>query len=890
MSRAAPPRAAARKEHHIMAKKKKPTREMLINTVAGQECRIAIVSDQGLEELYVERTATASHVGNIYKGKVTNVESSIQAAFVDIGLGKNGFLHISDVNPTYFPKGKKGPEPIGRKRPHYVRPPIQECLKRGQEVVVQMTKEGIGTKGPTMTTYLSIPGRLLVMMPGMTRLGVSRKVEDEGARSRARAALNELKLPQDIGFIVRTAGVDRSKRDLQRDLNYLTRLWQSVKKRIKKARPPVELYRESDLVTRTIRDIYNSDIGRIVCDSAAVARQVDEFLSVAVPRTKHNIEVYTGREGLFYDVGLDEEIERIHSRRVEMRSGGSLVIDQTEALVAIDVNSGRFRQHSDAETTATKINQEAAKEIVRQLRLRDLGGVIVIDFIDMRDDKNRRAVERTLREAIKDDRAKTKVLRMGAFCMVQLTRQRLGPSLKQSVFDRCPHCDGMGLVKSPESLALLVMRDLQRAAANDDVATVRAKVPLDVAHFLSNRQRTQVARLEARAGKRIVIAADPDTPAGTSEIECTNARGSVVAWEQAVGGKRGKTQPQTVPIAELPDEPQQDDGLPQPPPAAPDGAQPVQGGVPDKTDDGDDRDDQGSGSSKRKRSRRGRRGGRKHRRNKSSDQDDRKDGQGGKDQTDEGGRKQDGGEENEDRGKQGDKRRDGKDDRSRGRDGKDGKDDRDAKDKDRGDREKPEGGKDTGEKKDEGGKDDKPDASRKRRRRRRKPASDATGEPDSKGKDDRGDQKGPDDRDKQDRGDRGRSDDSAGGDGDGKSDAKDGSEARGGGKAPAEDKQDQDEQAVKAKRRRRKRSTKQADKADADKDTGDQQADKADTPKESPDAPSGKPDDGGDKPAEDKPKKPRRTRRRKKPANNPDENADQDKAKGDDTHNEGDDQ
>ncbi|MFW5839404.1 MAG: ribonuclease E/G, partial [Planctomycetota bacterium] len=264
-----------------MAKK-----QMLINTVQDQECRIAILDDGQLEELYIERASSASQVGNIYKGRVTNVESSIQAAFVDFGGNKNGFLHISDVHPQYFPGGKKkAVEAVGNKKPRRERPPIQDCLRRGTEVVVQMTKEGIGTKGPTLSTYLSIPGRLLVMMPGMTRLGVSRKVEDPDARAKARDALNELKLPDDMGFIVRTAGIGHAKRDLQRDLNYLSRLWKSINQRIKKSKAPAELYQESNLVIRTIRDVYNSDISRIVCDDQDVARSVREFLRMSVPRT-----------------------------------------------------------------------------------------------------------------------------------------------------------------------------------------------------------------------------------------------------------------------------------------------------------------------------------------------------------------------------------------------------------------------------------------------------------------------------------------------------------------------------------------------------------------------------------------------------------------------------
>jgi len=505
---------------------------MLINAAEGQECRIAIVVNGVLEELYIERASSASRVGNIYKGRVTNVEPAIQAAFVDFGAGKNGFLHISDLHPQFFPKNKTVSEPVGRKQRHRDRPPIQECLRRGQEVIVQLTKDGIGTKGPSLTTYLSIPGRFLVMMPGMSRMGVSRKIEDEEARQKAREILSDLSLPQDMGFIVRTAGINRAKRDLQRDLQYLLRLWKSVKQRIKTSKPPAEIYQESDLVTRTIRDVYNTDIARIICDSKPVAMKAKEFLDVAMPRAKHVIELYVGKGGLFHDYGLELQIEKIHSRRVELLSGGSLVIDQTEALVAIDVNSGRFREHSDAETTALKINQEAAREIARQLRLRDMGGVIIIDFIDMRQEKNRRDVERTFRDAIKVDRAKTKVQRISLFGIVEMTRQRVRPSLQDSVYRTCPHCQGSGMVKSDESLALQVLRNLQRAGANPAVSNIKVTVAPPVAHHLSNCQRKQIAELELQTGKSIIIEADPAMVGDQVRVTCTNNRGSEVAWEQ----------------------------------------------------------------------------------------------------------------------------------------------------------------------------------------------------------------------------------------------------------------------------------------------------------------------------------------------------------------------
>jgi len=526
--------------------------EMLINTVAGQECRIAIVKDGRLEELYVERASSASHVGNIYKGRVVNIEPSIQAAFVDFGLGKHGFLHISDVRPQFFPSGAGASvENVGRKRPHHKRPPIQDCLQRGQEIVVQMTKEGIGSKGPTMTTYLSLPGKLLVMMPGMNRLGVSRKVEDEEVRAQARAMFNKLKLPPNMGFILRTAGVGRAKRDLQRDLNYLLRLWKTVKRHIDQTEAPAEIYKESDLLIRVIRDVHNKDISRVVCDDERTARRVLEFLRVAMPRTKHRIDVYTGKSGLFHDYGLEEEIEKIYAPRVELPSGGSLVIDQAEALVAIDINTGRFRGSADSETTALKLNQEAAREIARQLRLRDLGGVIVIDFIDMREEKNRRSVERTLRDAMKTDRAKVKILRMSSFGIVEMTRQRVGPSLRENIYRTCSHCGGSGLIKSDESQALQVMRCLQRAAANEDVATIKLTVTIDVAQRLCNHERKQISDLEKASGKMVIINGDSSLAGDEVRIACTNARGKEVAWDHDPLAKPGKREIQTVSLDEL---------------------------------------------------------------------------------------------------------------------------------------------------------------------------------------------------------------------------------------------------------------------------------------------------------------------------------------------------
>ncbi|MGH7176256.1 MAG: Rne/Rng family ribonuclease, partial [Tepidisphaeraceae bacterium] len=508
-------------------------REMLINVSEGEECRIALLEDGRLEELYMERTSSTSHVGNIYKGRVTNVEPSIQAAFVDFGLGRNGFLHISDLMPTYF--GKKGEEiqeSVGRKMARRDRPPIQRCLRRGDEIVVQIIKEGIGTKGPTLSTYLSIPGRILVMMPGMAKFGVSRKIEDEDERKRLRTILDSLKPLKDVGFIIRTAGIGKTKTEIQRDLTYLTRLWQTILKKQKSGPGPMELYTEGDLVTRTVRDVFSTDIDQIVVDNKEVARRVKEVIKLANPRARNKVEHYSDPVPLFHKYGVEREIEQMYSRHVPLPSGGSLVIDSTEAIVAIDVNSGKFRDHSDAEMTAFKTDMEAADEIPRQLRMRDLGGVIICDFIDLRYERHRRDLERRLHENLKNDRAKTKVLRMSQFGIIEMTRQRMRPSLKRSIYSDCPHCKGAGLVKTPESLSLDVMRRLAIAAHDARVSRIELAVCPDVGFYLLNRKRAQLADLEEQTKKRVLVREDVRLGLDEIKLDLFDSRDGLVYLEQ----------------------------------------------------------------------------------------------------------------------------------------------------------------------------------------------------------------------------------------------------------------------------------------------------------------------------------------------------------------------
>jgi ribonuclease E len=743
-------------------------KEMLINVLQPEECRIAIVEDGVLEELYVERSSQESYVGNIYKGRIVNIEPSIQAAFVDFGIGRNGFLHVSDVDPAYYkhlqpreggrrerrgddrgrdrrdrddrgrrdrggrgdrqhrepakesgwtaaadveaapatppeerpfgagifdeelpsrpvaepsagetaesdggeeapakPKRRRGRRRRGAKEPEAGqtsgaaepapeesdsspgtdagdddRPPqiesaerrtdeadpsfaglfessggetettppdassaydslaagfdsaenstdldmpveddrpeaakeheldeetrgesdedlfdsgddsgggrrgrrdrrhgfhkkrlgrdgdgrpkplIQDIFKRGQEVLVQVIKEGIGTKGPTLSTYISIAGRYLVLMPGLKRIGVSRKIADDEQRHRLKDILNELNPPEGVGFIIRTAGVDRNKKELQNDLAYLLRIWEVVARRVKKQKSPSPVYQESDIITRTIRDTFTNDIDTVWVDEPTAFAHAQEFLQGVMPRYASRLKLYESSEPLFHKYKIEEEIARIQQRKVPLPHGGSIVIEQTEALVAIDVNSGSFRADNNAEETAYQMNLHAAKEIARQLRLRDLGGVVVNDFIDMREDKHRRAVEKALRDAVKRDRARTKVLKISQFGLIEMTRQRIRPSLKKSVYQDCPHCLGTGHVKTVESMSIDVMRLLQLAAHKEAIGRALVKVHAAVADYLLNRKRREIGQLEETGSLQVTVTGLPGIPPETLELIC----------------------------------------------------------------------------------------------------------------------------------------------------------------------------------------------------------------------------------------------------------------------------------------------------------------------------------------------------------------------------------
>ncbi len=503
-------------------------KRMLISYVAGEECRVAMVVDDRLEELHSERANAVSYVGNIYVGKVINVEAGIQAAFIDFGHEQNGFLHISDLHPSHFPGAdEEDTEKIGRKTPRRERPPIQQCLKRGQQVIVQVLKEGISTKGPTLTTYLSIPGRYLVMLPGMDKVGVSRKVEDEDIRKAMRAQLDGLDLPDGYGFILRTAGMDRPKTELKRDLAYLQRLTKDIEKRQKTGgNKPRLLYAESDLLMRSLRDQWTADVDEIVIDDEHALQRAWRFMKIVSPRASTKLLHFDRTTPLFHAYGIEEQISLMLAREVPLPSGGSIVIDETEAMIAIDVNSGRMRSNRDAETTAFKTNVEAVDEICRQLRLRDIGGLVVCDLIDMMSRSNRRQIESRFRDRLKNDRASTKVLPISQFGIVEMTRQRQRESQRKVHFAPCPRCEGRGVLKRPASVAAEALRELARLLDAPQVHRVEMVVSPRVAGELLSAKRQTLIRIEQESGRQADVRVSEDIPVDRVAFYAYRADGS----------------------------------------------------------------------------------------------------------------------------------------------------------------------------------------------------------------------------------------------------------------------------------------------------------------------------------------------------------------------------
>jgi len=473
-------------------------KRMLINATQPEELRVALVDGQRLYDLDIESGAREQKKANIYRGKITRVEPSLEAAFVDFGAERHGFLPLKEISREYFIKDVSG------------RPSIKEVLKEGQEVIVQVDKEERGNKGAALTTFISLAGRFLVLMPNNPRAGgISRRIEGDD-RSQLKDAMGQLTVPDKMGLIVRTAGIGRSSEELQWDLDYLVQVWESITTEAGKRSAPFLIYRESNVIIRAMRDYLRQDIGEVLIDSPEIHAEALAFIRQVMPSYQQKIKLYADEVPLFSRFQIESQIETAYQREVKLPSGGSIVIDHTEALVSIDINSARATRGSDIEETALQTNSEAADEIARQLRLRDIGGLVVIDFIDMGPARNQREVENRMRDALKLDRARVQIGRISRFGLMEMSRQRLRPSLGETSGVVCPRCNGQGTIRDVRSLSLSIMRLIEEEAMKERSAQIRAILPVSVATYLLNEKRSVLADIESRQGVRVVLLPSPD--------------------------------------------------------------------------------------------------------------------------------------------------------------------------------------------------------------------------------------------------------------------------------------------------------------------------------------------------------------------------------------------
>ncbi|MAK56176.1 MAG: ribonuclease E/G, partial [Pusillimonas sp.] len=469
-------------------------KRMLFNATHQEELRVAIVDGQKLIDLDIETAGREQRKGNIYKGVITRIEPGLEACFVSYGEERHGFLPFKEIARGFFKDGVD----VRSAR-------IQDAVYEGQELIVQVEKEERGNKGAALTTFVSLAGRYLVLMPNNPRGGgVSRRVEGE-ERQELREAMDQLNVPQGMSIIARTAGIGRSVEELQWDLSYLLQLWTAIDTAAKDNAAPILIYLESSLVIRAIRDYFSPEIGEILIDTEEIAEQATAFMSVVMPDNVQRVKVYKDDIPLFSRFQIEHQIETAYARTVQLPSGGAVVIDHTEALVAVDVNSARSTRGADIEETAMRTNLEAADEVARQLRLRDLGGLIVIDFIDMEDNKNQRLVEQRLRDALHFDRARVQMGKISRFGLTELSRQRLRPALNEGSHITCPRCNGTGVIRDAESSALHVLRLLQEEAMKENTAALHAQVPVDVATFLLNEKRADITKIESRLKVNLVL-------------------------------------------------------------------------------------------------------------------------------------------------------------------------------------------------------------------------------------------------------------------------------------------------------------------------------------------------------------------------------------------------
>ncbi|HWI40762.1 MAG TPA: Rne/Rng family ribonuclease [Verrucomicrobiae bacterium] len=489
-------------------------KKMLINALHEEEARVAIVEDGKLTELDIEIAGKEETRGNVYKGTVVRVEPGLQAAFVDIGAKKLGFLQMGEIHPDCW----RWRDDVAEEQKHR-RPRIQEILRRGQEIVVQVEKGERDTKGAALTTYLSLPGRYMVLMPGSDSAGVSRKVEAEGERKKLKEKAAQLEIPDGIGYIMRTEAQGRTKTELNRDLQSLVKLHEEILKRAGEVKAPALIYQESSVVIRTIRDYFNADIEEILVDNKEVYKETRAFLKRTMPKYEKVVKLHQEKRPIFSRYQIEEQIDLIYEKKVPLKSGGSIVIEPTEALVSIDVNSGKSTGEKGVEETAFRSNVEAAEEVARQLRLRDLGGLIVIDFIDMRDRKHIAEVEKTLKNALKTDKARVTVGKISQFGILEMSRQRIRQTIVEAIHLHCPHCEGRGKIKSVEAMALSFLRKVHAAAAKGSGYEVRGGLPLEVAYYLLNRKKRELAQIEDEYDIDVTVKGKPSFLMNQIELE-----------------------------------------------------------------------------------------------------------------------------------------------------------------------------------------------------------------------------------------------------------------------------------------------------------------------------------------------------------------------------------
>ncbi|TKB28450.1 Rne/Rng family ribonuclease [Desulfopila sp. IMCC35006] len=508
--------------------------KLLINAEEPEECRLALLEDGRLESIHVSTISRTQTKSNIYKARIVAIEPSLQAAFVDYGTEKNGFLPFSEIHPEYYKQDLSAETLRLVENNQWKKLNITNVIEKGQEILAQVVKEEVGKKGANMTTFLSIPGRCVVLMPGSDSAGISRKISGEQRRSQLRDTMLSMNLPEGIGWIVRTASVDITQDALARDVEYLLELWNEIKNKGQEMDGVGLVYEDHRSVLRFLREHFDPSIQEILVDDRTALEQVKEFVKMLPEQQRTvNVRFHQGARPIFNQYSVEDQIESIYQSQVSLPSGGSIVIDPTEALVAIDVNSGSTSKGKNFEASIFQANMEAAAELARQLRLRDLGGLIVVDFIDMRNRKHILAVEREVKTAMKKDKAKVDFSRISKFGLMEISRQKLGAPIEAGNYRRCEHCKGRGTVRSVETLSLYYLRRIQTGASRKQVEAIECHFPLDVAAYLLNNKRSELAELEKRYQVEINIVAEVDMKPADNEILFHKAEKENISKKQA---------------------------------------------------------------------------------------------------------------------------------------------------------------------------------------------------------------------------------------------------------------------------------------------------------------------------------------------------------------------